>query len=277
MTFDRVVGTRFSASSDSSLVPPTSDYNQLSPTQSDAISPDASDKLHMVEIRNLKKSYALKPVLRGINLDVRHGERVALLGANGAGKTTLLRILACLTRPGAGTASILGLDSMQQAQQVRALIGFVAHQPYLYPELTALENLLFFARMYAVKQGRERAVTLLQRVGLERRMHERVGTFSRGQVQRLAWARALLHFPRLLLLDEPDTGLDQQGHELVNALLTEHAEQGGSVLFTTHQLERVLPLAERVVILAAGRVVFAEETANLDMDALQRIYQRATA
>jgi heme exporter protein A len=275
MTFDRV-GTRFIASSDSSPGLSTSNHNQSSPSQLDTASPDASAKTCMVEIRDLKKSYTLKPVLRGITLDVRQGERVALLGANGAGKTTLLRILACLTRPGAGTVSILGLDSVQQAQQVRALIGFVAHQPYLYPELTALENLLFFARMYAVKQGRERAVALLQRVGLERRMHERVGTFSRGQVQRLAWARAFLHSPRLLLLDEPDTGLDQQGHELVNALLTEHAEQGGSVLFTTHQLERVLPLAEHVVILGAGRVVFAAETANLDLDGLQRIYQRAT-
>ncbi|MDQ2888734.1 MAG: heme ABC exporter ATP-binding protein CcmA [Chloroflexota bacterium] len=271
------VGTRFIASSASSPVPPTSNHNQPLPVVSDAAtSRDITDKGHMVEIRNLKKSYTLKPVLRGINLDVQQGERVALLGANGAGKTTLLRILACLTRPGMGTVSILGLDSVQQAQQVRALIGFVAHQPYLYPELTALENLLFFARMYAVKQGRERAVALLQRVGLERRMHERVGTFSRGQVQRLAWARALLHSPRLLLLDEPDTGLDQQGHELVNALLTEHSERGGSVLFTTHQLERVLPLAERVVMLSAGRVVFTGETANVDLDTLQRTYQRVT-
>ncbi len=271
------VGTSFSASSDSSPALPTSNCSQPLHPASGTEARDASAKTCMVEIRNLKKSYTLKPVLRGINLDVRAGERVALLGANGAGKTTLLRILACLTRPGMGTVSILGLDSVQQAQQVRALVGFVAHQPYLYPELTALENLLFFARIYAVKQGRERAMTLLQRVGLERRMHERVSTFSRGQVQRLAWARALLHFPRLLLLDEPDTGLDQQGHELVDALLTEHAERGGSVLFTTHQLERVLPLADRVVILSAGRVVFAEESANLDLDVLQSVYQRATA
>jgi heme exporter protein A len=117
----------------------------------------------------------------------------------------------------------------------------------------------------------------LQRVGLEKRMRERVNTFSRGQVQRLAWARALLHSPRLLLLDEPDTGLDQQGHDLVNALLNEHTEQGGSVLFATHQLERALPLADRVLILHAGRVVFADEAKNLDVDTLQRIYQRATA
>lgn len=273
-TFPNTVGARFIAPGDSSPILPSPD-NKLSPTIPDAGSPSAPDKAHMVEIHNLKKSFTLKPVLRGIDLDVRYGERVALLGANGTGKTTLLRILAGLLRPGVGTVSILGLDSVQRAQQVRALVGFVAHQPYLYPELTALENLLFFARMYAVQHGRERAIAFLQRVGLERRMHERVGTLSRGQVQRLAWARALLHAPRLLLLDESDTGLDQQGRELIDALLTEHAAQGGSALFTTHQLERVLLLADRVVILGAGRIVFARETAHLDLDTLQRIYQEA--
>ena len=262
------VGTRFIASCDSSPRPSTSDGNKLS-----AAIPDAPNEIRMVQIRDLKKSFTLKPVLRGINLDVWQGERVALLGANGVGKTTLLRILACLTRPDTGTVSILSLDSVQQAQQVRALVGIVAHQPYLYPELTALENLLFFARMYAVKHGRERAVALLQHVGMERRMHERVGTFSRGQVQRLAWARALLHSPRLLLPDQPDTGLDQQGHELVDALLTEHAGQGGCVLFTTHQLDRALALADRVVILDAGRIVFSQKSAGLDLDSLQRVYQ----
>jgi len=229
-----------------------------------------------VEIRDLKKSFVLKPVLRGINLDVRQGECVALLGANGTGKTTLLRIMAGLTKPGTGTVSIAGFDSVRDAQQVRGLIGLVAHQPYLYEELTALENLLFFARMYAVKHAQERAHSLLQRVGLERRMRERVNTFSRGQVQRLAWARALLHSPRVLLLDEPDTGLDQQGHELIDALLNEHTLQGGCTLFTTHQLERALRLADRVVILSAGRIVFERETTKLDPDTLQNIYQRIT-
>src|SRR6266496_2834547 len=138
------VGTRFIASCDSSPRPSTSDGNKLS-----AAIPDAPNEIRMVQIRDLKKSFTLKPVLRGINLGVWQGERVALLGANGVGKTTLLRILACLTRPDTGTVSILSLDSVQQAQQVRALVGIVAHQPYLYPELTALENLLFFARMYA--------------------------------------------------------------------------------------------------------------------------------
>ena len=148
-----------------------------------------------LDVRDLKKSFGLKPILRGIDLSLERGERVALLGANGAGKTTLLRILAGLTKPTGGSVSIDGLDITRDAQQVRRLVGFVAHQPYLYEELTALENLHFFARMYRVTDGREHAALLLRRVGLERKASERVGTLSRGQVQRLSLARALLHYP----------------------------------------------------------------------------------
>lgn len=226
-----------------------------------------------LEIQHLKKSYGFKPILRGIDLVVASGERVALLGANGAGKTTLLRILACLAKPSAGTACIEGLDSVHEAQQVRSLVGFVAHQPYLYEELTAEENLLFFARMYNVERGKERARLLLQRVGLERRANERVKTLSRGQVQRVSLARALLHRPRLLLLDEPDTGLDQEGTALIEQVLHEHSTQGGTTLFTTHQLERVFTLADSVVMLANGRVAYQQETAGLQLDGMRQTYQ----
>ncbi len=206
-----------------------------------------------LEVRGLKKSFGLKPVLRGVDLMLCRGERMALVGANGAGKTTLLRILAGLTKPSAGTVCINGLDIARDAQQVRRLVGFVGHQPYLYDELTVMENLLFFGHMYTVKHAQERASELICRVGLERRAQERVGTLSRGQVQRLALARALLHSPQFLLLDEPDTGLDQQGSELVYELLKEHAEQGGTTLFTTHNLERALKLSNSIVTLERGR------------------------
>jgi heme exporter protein A len=231
----------------------------------------------MVQITNLKKSFTLKPILRGITLEIHEGERIALLVANGTGKTTLLRTIAGLTQTGKGTITICGLDSTRDAQQIRRLIGFVAHQPYLYEELTAQENLHFFARMYAVEHATERVRELLQRVGLERHARERVSTFSRGMVQRLAWARALLHTPRLLLLDEPDTGMDQQGHALIDSLLHEHIQQGSCALFTTHQLERALRVSERIIILAAGRIVFQRATATLNLESLQRIYQEATS
>jgi heme ABC exporter ATP-binding subunit CcmA len=208
-----------------------------------------------LEIKELKKSFGLKPILRGIDLELNQGERKALMGANGAGKTTLLRILAGLTAPSAGAVRIAGLDLTRDAQRVRQLVGFVGHQPYLYDELTALENLLFFGRMYAVTDIQQRARALLHRVGLEKRVGDRVNTLSRGQLQRLALARALLHSPRLLLLDEPDTGLDEQGNELLEALLDEHVAQGGAALLATHQLAHALKLGDSIVTLDNGRIV----------------------
>jgi heme exporter protein A len=229
-----------------------------------------------LEIRGLKKIFDLKPVLRSIDLTLCGGECMALLGANGAGKTTLLRILAGLTKPSAGSVCIDGLDSVRDARQIRHLVGFVAHQPYLYDELTALENLHFFAKMYTVRDAGERAQALLRKVGLEKRARERVAVLSRGQVQRLSLARALLHAPRLLLLDEPDTGLDQEGHALIETILAEHTAQGGTVLFTTHQLERAFQLGDSIMMLNGGRAVFQQRTGDLELDKVQETYQEIT-
>jgi heme exporter protein A len=230
-----------------------------------------------LEVQGLKKSFGFKPILRGIDLELYRGQRMALMGANGTGKTTLLRILVGLTKPSAGTVFVNGLDIVQDAQQVRRLVGFVAHQPYLYEELTALENLLFFGKMYTVIDAEERAIHLLHRVGLEKKARERVTTLSRGQVQRLSLARALLHTPKLLLLDEPDTGLDQEGHELIEAVLAEHIAQGGTALFTTHQPERALKLGDSIVLLQNGRVAFQQRTAGLELDSLQLSYAEAVS
>jgi heme ABC exporter ATP-binding subunit CcmA len=226
-----------------------------------------------LEVKGLKKSFSLKPVLRGLDLLLDQGERMALLGANGAGKTTLLRVLACLTRPGAGNVRIGGWDIEREAQQIRLLVGFVGHQPYLYDELTVLENLLFFGRMYAVKQTYKRAAELLERVGLARYAKERTGALSRGQAQRLALARALLHSPHLLLLDEPEAGLDEEGNELLEALLQEHMERGGTILFTSHNLERALSFSDRISMMSKGRVVYQQETSGLEPGGVRRAYQ----
>jgi heme ABC exporter ATP-binding subunit CcmA len=228
-----------------------------------------------LEIKGLKKTYNLKPILREIDIVLDQGECMALLGANGAGKTTLLRILACLTKPTAGTVRIGGLDIGQEAQQVRLLVGFVGHQPNLYDELTVIENLLFFGRMYAVKKARERVAALLQRVGLAQRSSERVGTLSRGQLQRLTLARSLLHSPRLLLLDEPDAGLDDEGIELLEELIREHAEQGGTTLFTTHNFERAVTFSDQVCMLREGRVVYQQATTDLEVSGVRLAYQEA--
>src|SRR5947209_8253247 len=180
---------QFIAPSNSPTNPPDMVAQSITPT---AAVPEPTAPRHTtinlntyLEIQGLKKSFGLKPVLRGVNLTLGRGERMALLGANGGGKTTLLRILAGLTKPSAGTATIAELDIVRHTQHIRHLVGFLSHQPYLYDELTALENLLFFAKMYTVKHAHERAGQLLHRVGLTRQAKERVGTLSRGQVQRL--------------------------------------------------------------------------------------------
>lgn len=205
-------------------------------------------------IQGLKKSYGLKSILRGVDLTLYEGERMALLGANGTGKTTLLRILACLAKPGAGRIELEGLDSEHDAMHIRRLVGFVAHQPYLYEELTALENLRFFGTLYGVARIERTSYSQLEKVGLQRRAKDRVGTFSRGQLQRLSWARALLHEPHLLLLDEPETGLDQEGRALVEALWQEHTDRGGYSIYTTHRPEQELNAGDRIIRLSNGRI-----------------------
>ncbi len=228
-----------------------------------------------LEIKGLKKNYNLKPILRGIDIELEQGRCMALLGPNGAGKTTLLRILACLTKPESGSVRIGGMDILYDAQHIRKQIGFVGHQPNLYGELTAMENLLFFGRMYSVKQVCERASTLLQRVGLERRSNERVATLSRGQLQRLSLARALLHAPRLLLLDEPDAGLDEEGIMLLETLMREHREQGGTTVFTTHHFERAMAFSDRICMLRGGRVVYQQDSSAVEAGGIKQAYQEA--
>lgn len=228
-----------------------------------------------VEAQGLKKSYGLKPILRGIDFALQQGQRMALLGANGAGKTTILRILAGLSRPSAGIVRVTGIDLLRDTQRVRQRVGLVAHQPYLYDELTVVENLLFFARLYAVERAQERVRELVERLGLEKRARERVSSLSRGQVQRVAWARALVHDPHLLLLDEPDTGLDQEGQRLITDLLAEHRTRGGSVIFTTHQLEQALTLSDSIVMLRHGRIAYRQDRAALTLQDLQEAYGEA--
>lgn len=226
-----------------------------------------------LELSNVQKHFDLRPVLRGVDLTLNAGERLALLGANGAGKTTLLRLLAGLTRPGGGRITIGGLDLYERTREAQRLVGFVAHQPYLYDELSARENLLFFARMYRLERPAERAETLLLRVGLARRGRERAGSFSRGQLQRLALARALLHAPALLLLDEPETGLDQEGLALLADLLHEHRARGGTLLFTTHDLESAPERSDRVALLSRGRIVYQRESSGLSQGGIGQVYR----
>ncbi len=224
----------------------------------------------MIEVRKLVKSYGATGVLRGVDLTAPSGEALVLLGPNGAGKTTLLRILATLTKPDSGEVRIHGASTAGNGELIRQHIGVVMHSPMLYGELTVLENLQFFARMFGVTGASDRISGLLERVEMDRRADVRVRLLSHGQQKRVALARALLHSPRTLLLDEPESGLDQRARSVLTGIIDDYRSPGHSVILTTHQLELGLQVADSVAALERGRVSLHEPVSNVDISSLQR-------
>lgn len=209
----------------------------------------------MIQINGLVKQYGFNPVLRGVNLHVAPGAFVTLVGPNGAGKSTLMRIVATLLKPSAGEVKIGGWLIPQFSNQVRQHIGLVSHHTLLYGDLTAAENLLFFAKLYQLDDSEDRVLDALKRVGLAARQRDAVRTFSRGMMQRLTIARATLHEPDVLLLDEPYTGLDQDASALLDDLLRRESDNGRTILMITHDLVHGLNLCDRVAILSRGKIV----------------------
>jgi heme exporter protein A len=208
------------------------------------------------------------PALIDVTLQVAAGERLLLLGPNGAGKSTFIRVFSGLMRAAHGQALVLE----QPARQARALVGVVSHATYLYEELTASENLRLYAGLYGVPNAARRAAELLEQVGLAHVAGEQVGRLSRGQQQRVTIARALIHDPPVLLLDEPDTGLDLAAFGLLEALATSGER---AVVLTTHNIAAGLRLGTRVAVLARGRLVHEQAGVQLsDAPALAELMQR---
>lgn len=229
----------------------------------------------MIQTRSLKKSFGLRPVLRGVDLEVAPGECLALMGPNGAGKTTLLRILATLSKPTAGLVRVAGLPLPAAAGDVRRRLGVVAHHTLLYSDLTAEENLRFYARLYGLTDAQPRIAAVLEQVGLARRRHDLVRTFSRGMQQRLAIGRAMLADPEVMMFDEPYTGLDPHAAAMLDQVLRDAQLQGRTVLLTTHDLSRALALADRVAILAHGVIAFSARCRDLEPGAFAETYAAA--
>ncbi len=227
-----------------------------------------------IEVQGLTKSFGNHLALRGIELKVREGGFLTIFGPNGSGKTTLIKVLATFLKPSSGSIRIAGFDVRSSSVQIRRKIGVVSHQTFLYDDLTLFENLKFYGRMYDVPNLDERIQEVISKVGLTSRLHHQVRTLSRGMQQRLSIARAVIHSPSIMLLDEPETGLDQHATAMLREVLDALSAGGGTIVMTTHRLEYGFKMGDHVVILAEGRIVYEESKQSLDVDSLRETYYR---
>ena len=230
-----------------------------------------------VAIRGLTKRYGATRVLANVTMELRAGSLCALVGPNGAGKTTLLGIVSTLVRPSSGEVSYrAGTAAVANGGGLRRAIGVLAHDSFLYGGLSAEENLAFYARLYELEDGARRAAALLDEVGLAEEARTRpVKTYSRGMVQRVALARALLHEPRVLLLDEPFTGIDRTGAAALARTLARAVERGCVCLVVSHDLEALAGIADHVAVLRRGKLEHDERRAGgFSEQELKELYHR---
>ncbi len=209
-----------------------------------------------LELKGLAKSFA-RPAVDGIDLTVRAGEFYALLGPNGAGKTTTLRMVAGLLRPDAGTISVFGRDALADPVAAKRVMAWIPDEPMIYDKLTPSEYLAFVAGLWSVPEdeAERRAADLIALLGLKPHAHERCEGFSKGMRQKVALAGALVHDPSLIILDEPLTGLDAAAARLVKDVLLERVRNGATIILTTHILEVAERMAERIGVIAQGRLI----------------------
>jgi ABC-type multidrug transport system ATPase subunit len=217
----------------------------------------SSDRTDLaIDVRGLSKSYGRAQVLRDLNLQIPWGQTLTVLGPNGSGKTTLIKTLATLSKPDAGEIRVAGISPRRSGVRFRRAIGVVTHEPLLYDGLTGAENLRFFARMFALDRIEGRIRTVAEQMGVSDRLDARVGTLSHGMRRRFSIARALLHSPRVLIMDEPESGLDQQALSLLESLITDRTTPSRAILMTTHNFERGIALADHVAILSRGHIAY---------------------
>jgi len=234
--------------------------------------PDATASTPAVEVRELTRAFGVRKALDGVDFELPQGAFLSVFGPNGAGKTTLVKVLTTLLNATSGTSRVLGLDVVADAVELRQHIGLISHNPLLYPDLTAEENLLFFAEMYGVENPAERVRELLASVELDHRRLDVTRTFSRGMLQRLSIARALLHKPEVLFLDEPYSGLDPHAMDILDNLIAQ-IRGNHTFVMISHDLDKGLELCSHALILARGKVVLFEPIEALDVAAFRDTYR----
>lgn len=225
-----------------------------------------------IETKKLTKVFGDRKALDKVSIEVPEGAFLSIFGPNGAGKTTLVRTLATLSRATSGTALVAGFDAKEEPDKVREHIGLISHNPMLYPDLTAMENLMFTAQLYGVVNAEERVRELLRAVELDHRRFDVVRTFSRGMTQRLSIARALMNDPDVVFLDEPYAGLDPHAVEIFDGLI-EQLRDGRTFIMVSHDLQKGFDVCTHALVLARGRVVSYAPKEDIDFEQFRRLYR----
>ncbi len=226
----------------------------------------------IIQVQELRKDFGYLQALSGVSFNLNKGDFLTIFGPNGAGKTTLIKILTGLMRPTSGSAIIDGFDALEGNSMLRSRIGVISHATCLYPDLTALENLLFYAKLYGLDDPEERASESISAAGLQLRRHDPVRIYSRGMQQRLAIARATLHDPSVLFLDEPFTGLDLTAtNGLKNKLHDLHTDKR-TLIMTTHDISCGLEMCDKVAIQNKGKFLFLESINRIDRESFETLY-----
>lgn len=225
-----------------------------------------------IETKKLTKVFGDRKALDKVSIEVPEGAFLSIFGPNGAGKTTLVRALATLSRATSGTALVAGFDAKEEPDKVREHIGLISHNPMLYPDLTAMENLMFTAQLYGVVNAEERVRELLRAVELDHRRFDVVRTFSRGMTQRLSIARALMNDPDVVFLDEPYAGLDPHAVEIFDGLI-EQLRDGRTFIMVSHDLQKGFDVCTHALVLARGRVVSYAPKEDIDFEQFRQLYR----
>lgn len=225
-----------------------------------------------IETKKLTKVFGDRKALDKVSIEVPEGAFLSIFGPNGAGKTTLVRTLATLSRATSGTALVAGFDAKEEPDKVREHIGLISHNPMLYPDLTAMENLMFTAQLYGVVNAEERVRELLRAVELDYRRFDVVRTFSRGMTQRLSIARALMNDPDVVFLDEPYAGLDPHAVEIFDGLI-EQLRDGRTFIMVSHDLQKGFDVCTHALVLARGRVVSYAPKEDIDFEQFRQLYR----
>jgi heme exporter protein A len=233
------------------------------------------DPLFALKVQDVVKSFAEVMVLRRIKFSLQPGEVAVVLGANGAGKSTLLRILAMLTQPDSGSIYIYGKDTNKNGPEARALTGSVLHSPMLYADMSVRENLTLFAELYRLKNIDILIEKYAVKVGIQSKLDHRVRTLSHGFQKRTALARALMHEPQLLLLDEPESGLDSRSVSHLDNIVEEYRSSGRTILMTTHIIEHALEISDKAIVITDGYVHLESTTTCLNKSNILSAYSHA--